>query len=302
MMDPILNTMLTILVMVLLGYLVKRIKILEFSDVDKINKLVIYITMPAMIFMVLYSSDMSLLPKLSIMPLVGVGIGAVTGLITFTVLTIKKFPKVKKWSIVITTALGNTAFLGFPVILGIFGNEGLIRAIFYDIASLLTFLSLSIILMINFGGTLKEVIKKVLSFPILWAVILGVSLNYLNITIGEVASNVLNYLGAAAIPLIMISLGVSLDFESLKDNFKISTMASFFKLIVSPIIGVFIAILVGLSGTEYTIAIVESAMASGMLNLTLAITYKLDVKLTSDCIFLSLLFSFITLPIVISLI
>jgi len=53
---------------------------------------------------------------------------------------------------------------------------------------------------------------------------------------------------------------------------------------------------------EYTIAIVEAAMASGMLSLTLAVTYKLDVKLTSDCIFMATLFSFITLPIVISLI
>ncbi|KZX11172.1 AEC family transporter [Methanobrevibacter filiformis] len=301
-MSAVLDTIISILVMVLLGYFLKRIKLLEFSDVGKLNNLVIYVAMPAMIFMALYTSNIGFLPKLAVMPLLGITTGTITGILAFTVLTIAKFSKIKKWSTVITVTLGNTAFLGFPVIIGVLGQTGLIRAIFYDIASLLTFLSLSIILMINFGGELKEVIKKIIGFPTLWAVILGISLNFFSIPIGAVLTNVLTYIGQATIPLVMITLGLSLDFKSLTENIKIASFASFFKLVVSPIIGFFVALAIGLSGLEYHVAIIEAAMSSGMLNLVLAITYDLDVKLTSNCLFITILFSFITLPIILTIV
>ena len=55
------------------------------------------------------------------------------------------------------------------------------------------------------------------------------------------------------------------------------------------------------TGYEYTIAIVEAAMPSGMLSLMLAVNYGLDYHLTSDCILMNTVFSLVTLPIIISL-
>jgi predicted permease len=233
------------------------------------------------------------------MPVIGILSGAITGFISYIVLTYLKVPKIKKWSLLITVTLGNTALLGFPIVLGVFGSQALIRAIFFDIASLSTFLGLSVILMANFGGELKAVLKKVLLFPVLWAVIFGIVLNVFNIPIGPVLDKSLNYIGGATIHLIMIVLGLSLDFRAMLNNFKIASAVSLVKLFLFPSIATIIIFIVGLTGTEFTIGIVEAAMPSGMLTLVLAINYGLDYKLTTDCLFLSTVFSLITLPLII---
>ncbi|MDR0901072.1 MAG: AEC family transporter [Methanobrevibacter sp.] len=295
------TTIIAVLVMIFLGYFLKRIELLKTADVETLNKIVINIAMPCLIFSSLYLADLSIIADLAILPLIGIIVGFSCGLIAYIILTLKKYPKKKKWSILLPIILGNTAFLGFPLILGVFGSEGLIRAIFYDMASLITFLSLSIILIFNFDGKFKDAIKRVLSFPILWAVILGLILNFLSIPIGDLAITIIDYLAAAAIPLIMISLGLSLHFEGFKYHLKIATIATIIKLMIGPIIAMSIAILFGLTGMEFTIAIVEAGMPSGMLTLVLAIDHDLDFRLTADCALITTVFSLITLPIIMAL-
>lgn len=300
-MADVLSTIIAILVMIFLGYFLKRIDLLNTKDIDVLNKLVINVAMPCLIFSSLYVADLSNINTLVVMPAISITIGAISGLIVFLILTFKGYSKKKKWGAIVPVVLGNTAFLGFPMVLGVFGQTALIKAIFYDIGTLIMFLSLSIILMINFGGTIKEVIKRILGFPALWACVLGISFNLLNIPIGVIATNVIGYLAAAAIPVIMISLGVSLQFKGLLRNLKVASLDTTVKLFISPLLAFIIVNFLGLSGMENTVPIVQAAMPSGMLTLVLAVTYKLDFNLTADCAIVTTIFSLITLPIIIGI-
>jgi len=300
-MDDVVNTIFVILIMIFLGYFLKRIDLLNTEDIDVLNKLVINVAMPCLIFSSLYSADLSNIVTLAIMPVISVTVGAISGFIVFIILTVKDYSKKQKWSAVVPVVIGNTAFLGFPIVLGIFGQTALIRAIFYDMGTLVLFLSLSIILMINFGGTFKEVIKRILSFPVLWAVIIGITFNLLNISIGGIATDIIGYLAAAAIPIIMISLGLSLRFKGLFKNLKVASLDVIVKLLITPIIALILVNIIGLSGIEGTVAIVEAAMPSGMLTLVLAVIYKLDFNLAADCAIVTTIFSLITLPIIIGI-
>lgn len=300
-MSDALSIIVVILIMIFLGYFLKRINLLNIENIDVLNKVTINVAMPCLIFSSLYAADLSNINNLAIMPLISLSVGAISAIIVFIVLKMKGFPKKSLWGAIIPVAIGNTAFLGFPMVLGVFGQFNLLKAIFYDMGTLIMFLSLSIILMINFGGTLKEVAKKILSFPVLWVVILGISFNVLNIPIGTIADDVIGYLAASAIPIIMISLGLSLRFKGLKKNLKVAGLAVFVKLLIAPIIALIIVTLLGLSGMEYTIAIVEAAMPSGMLTLVLAVTYKLDFEIAADCSIFTTIFSLLTLPIIIGI-
>lgn len=104
----------------------------------------------------------------------------------------KTLPEKKLWGAIVPVVIGNTAFLGFPMVLGVFGQSGLLRAIFYDMGTLILFLSLSIMLIANFGGNIKDVFKRILGFPVLWAFILGITFNLLNIPIGNIPSSILD--------------------------------------------------------------------------------------------------------------
>ena len=196
--------------------------------------------------------------------------------------------------------IANTAFMGYPINLGIFGQEGLLRAIFCDVSTLGIFLVLSFVLILKFGGTLKSAVVKTLLFPSLWSVILGLIFNFLNIPIGSVLDNTISYFGQGAIPLIMITLGLSIDFSAFKRRKSMIVFTSAMKLMIFPAITFLIAKMLGIVDLQFKVLIIESAMPSAMLALLLAITYDLDYELTSDCIFINTVISLITLPIIIS--
>lgn len=299
-MNPLFTTIISIIVMIFLGFLLKKINLLEEKDIDPLNKIVINICMPCMIFIALFKANFSQFSNFILLPFVSIFSAIIIGIIAYLILNQFDFSKKQKWSILITILISNTAFMGFPINLGIFGNDGLIRAIFSDMGTLTIFLSLSFLLFLIFGGTLKDAIKKILFFPPLWAVLLGLLFNLMNFQIGNVAENILNYLSGGAIPLIMISLGLSLKFDGFKWHKYIIAFTSFFKLIIFPFIAFFIINLLNISGLERNIALIEAAMPSGMLTLVLAITYDLDVRLTSDCILFNTVFSLLTIPIIIS--
>lgn len=298
-MSAIGTTILSIILMIGLGYFLKRIDFLSERDIEPFNKIVMYILMPCMIFHAIYNADLSLIPKLSILPFVILASSAVTGFVSFIILKQLRMDDKTLWSVLVTVMIANTAFMGYPVTLGIYGNSGFLRAIFCDMATLCTFLLLSFVLILKFGGTVKTALRKIALFPPLWAVVLGLGFNFINIPIGDVFENTVNYLGQGAIPLIMVTLGLSIDFSALARSKSMIAFTSVMKLLFFPFIAFLIVNYLGLVDLENSISIVEAAMPSGMMSLLLAITYRLDYELTSDCILINTVISLITLPAII---
>ena len=287
----------SIIVMILIGVLSKKIGLLKEKDVETLNNIVINIALPCMIFNALYTADVSLLPKLSILTVYILITSLIVGILTYSLLHFLGWERKKIWSLVTVVVLGNTGFLGYPITHGIFGNEGMIRAVFCDISTSILFILLSFILILIFDGELKVAIKKILTFLPLWAVVLGILFNIYSIPITPIGSTVVGYLAGATIPLIMISLGLSLKLEGLKYHFKEVGLASIIKLLIYPLIALGVLSLLNITGFEHTIGFIEATMSSAMLGMVIAVTYRLDWELTSDCIFTTTLFSLITIPI-----
>ncbi|WP_296788640.1 AEC family transporter [uncultured Methanobrevibacter sp.] len=298
-MSAIENTIIAIVLMIGLGYVLKRIDFLSEKDIDPFNKIVMYILMPCMIFHAIYTADLNSISNMGILPIVILGSSLATGAVSFIILKQFKLDDKTLWSVLVTVMIANTAFMGYPVNLGIYGQDGFLRAIFCDIATLSTFLLLSFVLILKFGGTVKTAVKKIAFFPPLWAVILGLILNFINVPIGPVLDNTVNYLGQGAIPLIMVTLGLSIDFSALKRSRVMIAFTSIMKLAFFPFIAFLLATYLGLVNLEHTVSVIEAAMPSGMMSLLLVITYKLDYEMTSDCILINTVISLITLPIII---
>ena len=170
-MDAILTTILSIIIMIGLGYFLKRIDFLSEKDIDPFNKIVMYILMPCMIFHAIFTADISLIPKLGILPFIILASSFATGIISYFILKQLKLDDKKLWSVLVTVMIANTAFMGYPVTLGIYGQAGFLRAIFCDMATLCIFLLLSFVLILKFGGTIKTAFKKIALFPPVWAVV-----------------------------------------------------------------------------------------------------------------------------------
>lgn len=295
------ETILVIVLMIFIGYIVKRIGILKPGDSVTLNKIVVNIAIPSLIFLAMYNADLSNIKILLPITLICIIIGSLCGLLVYVFSRARGYSKKTRWTLVGTSTLFNSGFIGYPVVLGVFGAEGLVRAVFYDMGSTILFLCLGILFILLFGGKYTSIIRRTLLFPPLWGIILGIFTNLMHLNLGFITLNVLKYLSGAAIPIIMISLGLSLEVGGLKNYFGAASFVTITRLMISPLIAILIVSILGLHGLEGTVTVVEAGMPSAMLSLVLAASYELDIKAAAACIFLSTVISMISLPILIYL-
>ena len=296
------ETIISIIVLIVIGYVTKRVGLLKPEDSVTLNKIVINLALPSLIFMAMYTADLSSIGSLVEITAVCITVGTIGGLAAYLFSRARRYPEKTKWSVTVSSVLFNSGFLGYPVVLGVFGAEGLVRAIFYDAGSTILFICLGIVLLIVFGGEKSSIVKRALLFPPVWALVLGVSINLLHLNVGSMAPAILKYLSGATVPLIMMSLGLSLEVSSLKNHLEEAFAVSGIKLILAPLMALLMATILGINGLNGQVTVVEAAMPSAMLALVLAITYDLDVKAAGACIFLSTVFSMVSLPIIMTLI
>lgn len=290
------DTIISIAIMILLGYFLKRIDLLKTSDSATLNKIVINLGLPCMMFITLYNADLSQINILGIMPLTILVSGIIIGLITYLYTKNKGFDKKTSWTIILVCICGNTAMVGFPICRGIFGNQGLVGAIFLDLGSSLIFILGSMGLALEFGGSYKNSVKTVLRFPPLWAFLIGIFIRLSNITVAPLGINVITELSNITVPLIMLSLGLSLNFKGIRKYLSKIRYVFSIKLFLYPCIGFLIGCILNLTSIYLNVAVVEAAMPSGMIILALMSEYDLDIELGSSCIFFNTISCLITIP------
>jgi malate permease and related proteins len=296
------ETIIAIVLMIIIGYICRRFEFLKAEDNQTLNKIVVYIAIPSLIFLAMYRADLSNIRTFGTITLTVITVGLISGIIAYLFTYYRGYTSKTRWGVVVTSTLSNSGFLGYPVTLGVFGTEGLVRAVFCDVGNTMLFIAFGVFFLILYGGSYRDIIKRSVLFPPLLAVICGVLANLLHISLVPVITSTLNYLSGAAIPLIMLSLGLSLEFKGIKEYFDAASFVSVLKLIISPLIAMVLVGLVGLSGLDRTVTIVEAGMPSAMLSMVLAINYQLDVKATAACIFMSTALSIISITVLILLI
>lgn len=284
-------------IMILVGILLKYFNILKSEDSDKLNKIVLNIALPALIFTNLI--DATITNDMLILPVVAVSSVIIAAVIAYAYSKARSYSKSTTWTIILASSMMNTAFIGYPVIMGILGKQGFIQSIFYDSAIAILFVVFGIILVSIFGGNRKEVLYNALTFMPLWALILALIFNYFDIGVGYVIGNCLDYLSDATIPLIMISLGLKINIGNIRDKLQDSIFILLLRMIFIPVIVMISLRYLNLSELTYQVAVLDSAMPIAMNTLVLAITYDLDSELLASVIFASTILCLITLPIIV---
>ena len=285
--------------MMLLGFFLKYIGFLKQSDRDLLSNIVLYIMLPAMVFINLkkatISSDMLYLPVL------GIALSILLLVPAYIYCKVRKYDERTTWTILLAASLMNTGFIGFPVSLGVFGDAGFLNAVFFDLSTSVMVVLYGVVLAKKFGGDAREAVKSIVTFMPLWAVIFGLLFNALDInSLGYVLDSILEYLAGATIPMIMLALGLSLDFRNVGENFTDSIVVSVIKLVISPLIVLVLLILLNIHGMVFNIAILEAGMSTAGNALVLAISYNLDKDLMGSLIFTNVVLSIVTLTAIIS--
>jgi len=297
----IFSTFAVILIIMAIGYLIKQIGWVSTDNIKGFNTIVMNIALPCLMFNSLYTFDLSMISTLGTIPIIGVCCGILMAIITFLIFNLLKIDETKKWSLLTAVVIGNTGFIGFPVIMGIFGETGFLRAVFFNLADNLMFVIIYTLLIVKFNGEYRKIINKILHMPFIWGILIGLTFNIFNIPIGDVLSTTISYLGDITIPLILLTIGLSMQFDKIKEDLNLSLLATALKLFIYPIIALIILSIIPMNTFENNIILIQGGMPAAMVTLSLAIEFDLDTNLATNTIVISTLLSLITLPILISI-
>ncbi|WP_339858251.1 AEC family transporter [Pseudohongiella acticola] len=143
-------------------------------------------------------------------------------------------------------AIRFNTYIGLAVASALFGDPGLVIAaiavsIMIPLANILSVLCFSLVIDGN-SKTLSGVLKGLLSNPLIVACLLGVALNISGVGLGHAwIEGLLARLGAAALPLGLLAVGVALSLGTVKQDWLGIVLASVLKF------GLFPALMLGLA-------------------------------------------------------
>lgn len=298
--------MIIIVLLILTGYLSKYFGILKESDRLTLNNIVVHIAMPSTIFLTIMKNvSPADLPQFLKLPVLIFLTFVICGFIGYLIGRLLKLNKESLGGLILVCALGNTGFLGYPVIYGFYGTEGLTRAIFCDIGSVFASLLFGTYVGLKFGNenSNNSIIYELLKFPPLITGILSMVLVFFGFNVDSFPGFIiktLGYLSNATIPLIMLSLGLSLSPKSARFGAIYGVIASMVRMGIAPLLVFALSTIFLIDGLEKNVLILESAMPSAMMSLVFAVMYELDVKLVASACFITTVVSLFILPLIYS--
>lgn len=189
---------------------------------------------------------------------------------------------------------GNSGNLGLPLCLFAFGQVGLSHAMSYFVLSTILLFTLSP--MFATGKASLAILPKT---PVVWALAAALLLMYTGARLPEWLGRPVHLLGGMMIPLMLLSLGVSLAGLKLH-SLKIGGALAVTRLAMGIAVGFAVAWGLGLEGVARGVVVVQSAMPVAVFNYLFAVRYRKRPDELASMVILSTLLSFLGLPLLLS--
>lgn len=202
----------------------------------------------------------------------------------------------RDWRLGVAHAVGNTGNLGLPVCLFAFGEDGLAYAMGFFAAQNLLLFSLGEAV---YAGSLRW--GRALRSPVLQAIALAVIVRLADVELPGVALETLALLGQITIPLMLVTLGVSLGAmraASLPDALRWSAV----RTLLAAAVGFGVAAAFGLEGVARGVLVIETVVPVAVFNYLLATKHGRDATDVTGLILVTHVGAIAYLPAVLALV
>ncbi len=278
------DSLILLLSCLIAGVLLRRVRSFPSASAAAFNQFVIYISLPALALF--YIPGISIGVHL-LYPLGVAWIGFALAYVFFSALA-----RFYGWSrkltgcLILLGGLGNTSFVGFPLIEALYGANGLQTAIIVDQpGSFMVMATLGIAVATSHSkGTPDSVAiaKKILSFPPFIAFAVAMGMNVLHLEFSAVLQSVFQKIGATVTPIALVAVGLQLNLDRRSRHFGFLALGLGFKLFVMPaFFYLWYKIALGQSGLPIDVSITEAAMAPMITASVLASHYGLKPRLAN---------------------
>ena len=249
-----------ILLMLAIGKMVAWRGWLPDSASDALNWVVLNLCLPAAVL--LHVPRLTLdakVPAVAAVPwiLFGVSIALV-----LAVSRLLRWPREVCAVLLILVPLGNTSFLGYPLIAALLGSDALPYAVIYDqFGSFLMMTTAGLFIIAWYSGgerpTVGEIGKRILLFPPFIALLLAL---FMPAEYPVMVSFGLERLADALLPMVVLALGMKLQFRLPRELIAPLTIGLTAKLLLLPALALLFAPRLGLSDLALQVSVLESAM------------------------------------------
>ncbi|WP_082233315.1 AEC family transporter [Halobacillus massiliensis] len=296
-MSIFIEVVLPVILIFFAGYLLQKFKKLE---VKSISTVVVYILLPCLVFETFYEAEFNQEYMMMI---------AFSILLLLSILVINKvFTRFARYStsvesgLILSTAFMNAGNYGTPIVLFAFGEQGFVYAV--------SFMVIQQIVMNFFGvyyaakGTAGFwlAVQTVLKMPPTYAVIIALAAKFTNVPVSDNLLSSIGLLGQAAIPVVMVLLGMQLANITIKQlDWGKVTYASLLRLVVSPFIAWGLTTVLPMNGLMASVLIMAAAMPSAATTTMYAVQFDAKPDLVSSITLITTLLSIMTIPIVLNI-
>lgn len=257
----------------------------HFDEVS-ISRLVLNIGIPCLVFRSLTSLDVAPaeLARMAGLAAAVMGMFAVAG---FAVLKAMNLPAHTYLGPLVFANSGN---IGLPICLFAFGDAGLALGMAYFAVSSTCHVVLGGPL---FAGSFS--LRPFFRSPLTWAVIITVGVVTSGVTVPTWIVRTTTLLGDIAIPLMLLTLGVSLS-KMHPESLGRSIILSFVRLGLGVSAGLLLTTLLGVDGLPRKVLILQASMPVGVLNYLFAHRYGRSPEQVASLVLVSTLISVVSIP------
>ena len=285
------------LAMLALGLLLARLRVLPANAADTLNLLVLYVCLPAAILVNV--------PKLRFEPAL-LALAALPWLIALlawiAVRLVSRWLQLRRDEtvvLILLTMLGNTSYVGFPMIEALLGGQALPYAVVYDQFG--TFLLLStaglVVLAHGSGETApapRAIASRILRFPPTWALVVGLTL--MPEQPPAWIALALDRLAGVLVMLVMLAVGLGLQLRMPRYEIRPLAIGLLLKLVLLPLVALPLGWLLGMRGEVLSVGVLETAMPPMVTAAALAVAHGLAPRLATAIVGYGIVLSLATLP------
>ena len=285
------------LAMLALGMLFARLRVFPEGAADTLNLVVLYVCLPAAILV--HVPRLRFEPDLLGLVAVPWLLAAASWLLLRLLAPRMRLRRDELGVLLLCTMLGNTSYIGYPMIEALLGAQALPYAVVYDQFGTFVMLStLGLVVLARYGGdhppTARAIAIRIARFPPVWALVFGLTLMPEHPPAWIAAA--LGQLAGVMLMLVMLAVGLTVQLRLPRDEVGPLALGLGLKLAVLPALALALALAFGLEGDMRHVAVLESAMPTMVTAAALAISHRMAPRLAAALVGYGIVLAMVTLP------
>lgn len=259
-----------------------------------ISQVAFYIFSPCLIFNLLTTSQLG---NNDITRMVGFTIVNILllGVLSWVVGRVLRLERLLLVALMLTTMFSNSGNFGLSLTMFAFGETALAHASLYFVTSAIMTFTVGIVIVSLGSSSVVTSLLGLFRVPVVYAVILALLFNHMDWQLPMFADRTVSQLGNAAIPILMVLMGIQLQHSKWNRQTQALGASNFLRLVTGPALAIGLSLVFGLQGAARQAGIIESSMPTAVMTTVLATQYNVKPSFVSAVVFTSTLLSPVTI-------